>query len=384
VVTRRVLFVDEPLVLSGLRRSLGASYRIETAGSGAEALALIEESGADPFAVVVSDMMMPGMNGAELLRRVHLVDPDAVLLILSGQADLTSTVAAVNNAGLFRFLTKPSSAEDLRRALDDALRHHQLVLAERELLERTLSGAVDTLMKLLALASPTAFGRADRVSGLVGLTAARLGTGGWELRIGALLSQIGCVAVPEQIVESVRYGGTLTDEEQAIYVTHPQVARDLLAGIPRLERVADWVATQPVPGSALPEVGSSADSRSEGEVDRAILHGAIAFLAAQDLGPAGYEAVRTFGEHYPREVVAALRASSVELASAGAAAEVTVAELRPGMVLDQDVVTSTEMMLVRSGERIDHLLITRLQNFARSVGVVEPIRVIVPADAQGH
>jgi len=379
----RILFVDdEPLVLSGLRRTLGSTYRVDTASSGTEGLELLEQAATeDPFSVVVSDMMMPEMNGAEFLRRAHLIDTDAVLLILSGQADLSSTVAAVNSANLFRFLTKPTGPEDLRRTIDDAIRQHQLVTSERDLLERTLFGAVTTLMKILAISNPATFGRADRVAQLVEAVAERLGVGGWELQISALLSQIGCVAVPEAILDSVHFGAALAPDDQAIYATHPDVARALVAGIPRLERSADWIGTQPVAGvsTAPPTALVAGSDQVDGDdpIERTILHAAIAFVAAQDRGRPAAEIVGTLGSAYSHPLALALLAASSDLATGGTAREVSAADLRIGMLLQQDVVTTTGMTLIRSGERVDETLLARLRNFARSVGVVEPLRVIV-------
>ena len=89
----RVLFVDdEPNVLDSIRRQLRKSCEILTATSGAEALALLKDTG--PVALVISDMRMPGMSGAELLAKIRDLYPDTVRMILSGQADLDSTIAA--------------------------------------------------------------------------------------------------------------------------------------------------------------------------------------------------------------------------------------------------------------------------------------------------
>src|SRR5215211_3563188 len=101
----RVLMVDdEPRILDGMRRTLHGSYKILTAESGEAGLELQRQAieAGDPFAVIVSDMRMPSMNGAQFLTAARAADADAVRLILSGQADLESTIAAVNDADLFR------------------------------------------------------------------------------------------------------------------------------------------------------------------------------------------------------------------------------------------------------------------------------------------
>jgi DNA-binding NarL/FixJ family response regulator len=112
----RALFVDdEPLVLSGLRRmlrSLRHDWDMSFANSGKEALALLDELN---FAVVVSDMRMPEMDGATLLNEVAIRHPDVARLVLSGHAELDAIMRAVRPA--HQFLAKPCDPKLLERAL---------------------------------------------------------------------------------------------------------------------------------------------------------------------------------------------------------------------------------------------------------------------------
>ena len=106
-MNQRVLFVDdERNILEGIQRTLRKQVKLQTASSGAEALRLIGESG--PFAVVISDMRMPAMNGTQFLAKVREQEPDTVRMILSGQADLADTIAAVNEGHIYRFLDRKS------------------------------------------------------------------------------------------------------------------------------------------------------------------------------------------------------------------------------------------------------------------------------------
>ena len=94
-MNRHVLLVDDqPPVLEALRRQLSTRMDVETASNGLDALALIEDF--EPFAVVISDIDMPGMDGTTFLEKVGQATPDSVRMILTGQADLESTIAAVN------------------------------------------------------------------------------------------------------------------------------------------------------------------------------------------------------------------------------------------------------------------------------------------------
>jgi len=140
----RVLCVDdEPNVLEGLRRQLCRHFTVATAGGGVAGLEVIERDG--PFAVVVSDMRMPGMDGAAFLNRVRERVPDTVRVLLTGRADLDAAVAAVNKGNIFRFLMKPCPSEVLIATLEASAAQYRLVTAERALLEQVLQGSIKAL-----------------------------------------------------------------------------------------------------------------------------------------------------------------------------------------------------------------------------------------------
>jgi CheY-like chemotaxis protein len=370
-----LLVDDEQRILDALRRTLRGKYAIETASSGPDGLQILTGSLAqpEPIGVVVSDMMMPGMNGAEFLTKAREIAPDAVRMILSGQADLTSTIAAVNNADLFRFLTKPIEPAALTTALDAASRQYELVISERELLRSTLIGAVDVLVETLALASPLAYRRTARVRMLLTTVAEELGLDDdWRLHVAAMLSQVGCIAVPAPVLERVERSTALSEEDRRMYYGHPELAMQLLGRIPRLEEVADWIGSQSTNIEELtpgpPEQGSQA------------CFGAVsAFLAGYDAGLGVREIGRRLTEcgRFGADVITAVLDAAKVLSPKGTPEEVTVAGIRPGMVLNQDVLTTTGLVLVRKGEKVSEVLARRLENFARSVGVVEPIKVLV-------
>jgi EAL domain-containing protein (putative c-di-GMP-specific phosphodiesterase class I) len=117
----RVLFVDDDAsVLDNVRRSLWREpFDVFTAGSGQAALELLATQLVD---VVVSDEKMPGMGGAELLTRVRELHPDVCRILLSGQADVDAALRAINEARVFRFLTKPCPPPALASCIWEALR----------------------------------------------------------------------------------------------------------------------------------------------------------------------------------------------------------------------------------------------------------------------
>jgi DNA-binding NarL/FixJ family response regulator len=143
-MTDGILFVDdEPSVLSGYQRLLQRHFRISIANGGDEGLSTIEKDG--PFAVVVSDMRMPGMNGAEFLGHVRLRTPDTVRMLLTGYTDVDAAIEAVNKGNIFRYLTKPCQKDLLLEAVNLALAQYHSVLRDKAIIARAqLAGNVSS------------------------------------------------------------------------------------------------------------------------------------------------------------------------------------------------------------------------------------------------
>jgi len=135
----QILFVDdEPCVLQGLQRSTHAmrdEWEMTFLDNSETALRFLEKS---PVAVVVSDMRMPGMNGAQFLARVCEISADTVRVMLTGNADYQTAIDAVNQGHVFQFLLKPCEGKRLVQGLQAAVRQHQLQTTERELLRTQL------------------------------------------------------------------------------------------------------------------------------------------------------------------------------------------------------------------------------------------------------
>ncbi len=196
-VDGKILLVDDdPNVLAGYVRQLRKRFDLTTAQGAEAALELL--AAGPPFVVVVSDLRMPRMDGIEFLGRVRERSPDTIRVMLTGYADLTSAIAAVNQGSVFRFLTKPCETADLTKALVDGIRQYRLVTAERELLEKTLGGAVKLLTDLMALLKPDLAGRNSRIANLAKRLAVILAPGEIaNIGLAALLSQIGLLALPD-------------------------------------------------------------------------------------------------------------------------------------------------------------------------------------------
>lgn len=132
---------DEKVVLNSLRRQLYDALEndiiIETAESGEEALEAFQgllEQGHD-LPLIISDHIMPGMKGDELLAQIHVLSPHTLKIMLTGQADMQAVISAVNNAGLYRYISKPWEHTDLFLTVKEALHKYY---QEKKLAEQNL------------------------------------------------------------------------------------------------------------------------------------------------------------------------------------------------------------------------------------------------------
>jgi response regulator RpfG family c-di-GMP phosphodiesterase len=300
--------------------------------------------------------------------------------MLTGHADVSTAINAVNEGNIFRFLTKPCPPEALIAALEAGIRQYRLITAERELLERTLAGSVKVLTEVLSLVSPISFGKAARVRRLMAKMAAQLGAKStWEFELAGMLSQIGCVTVPNEILDKVYQGNTLTSVESAMFYAHPQIGHDLIAHIPRLDGVAEIIAYQEkhYNGTGIP-----ADDR-KGEtipLGARMLHVALKFdtLVTSGLTPrAAFEKLQAEGNLNDPTVLAAV-AKVIKVDLRYESRSVLIRELIPRMVLGEDVKTADGVLLVAKGQEVTSSMKTRLRNFAGTTRVNEPIRVLMP------
>lgn len=382
-MSQKILCVDDdPNILQGFQRQLRKQFHIETATGGAEGLETIASSGA--FAVIVSDMRMPGMDGIQFLSAVRERAPDSVRIMLTGNVDQQTAIDAVNEGQIFRFLTKPCSPKNFANTLVAGVRQYQLVTAEKELLEQTLRGSVKILTEVLSLANPTAFGHASRVRRLVQKLCKQLTVDQpWQCEIAAMLSQIGCVTVPPNTLDKMYHGQALNAQESQMLEAHPAVGRDLVANIPRLEHVAEIIAYQQkrFDGSGIP-----ADSVANKEIPLGarILKVALDYDELKWGGDADVQVLvelRRRAEWYDPEILAAMEAV-IGFEMKSQIREVGLKDLTTNMVLAEDVVTADGTLLVTKGQEVTSSLYQRLRNFSKTREIQEPVRVLERTDVR--
>ena len=382
-----LLVDDEPNALAGYKRQLRKRFAIETAEGGAAGLARIEQDG--PFAVVVSDMMMPGMNGVEFLGEVMERAPQTVRLMLTGNADQGTAKAAVNEGCVFRFLTKPIEPDAFGAALEAALGHHRLLSAEKELLERTLAGSVKVLVDLLSLIDQKGFGRGATMRRWARLLARKLKLPQpWTVEMAAMLARIGEVTLPPELRGPLAAGGQPSPLEIEMRRRIPEVSRDLIANIPRMAGVAEIVAYQEkrYDGGGFPEDSLSGESIPAGARLLKILSDLYGFCDGYEVTEAAFDTLaRDVGAYDPkllrdvRDNRALLQGD--QAAGGGRVVEVTAAGLEPGDRLSIDLKTEAGDLVLAAGHELTAPLIEKLRNLVRLKQVRDPVRVLRGAAA---
>jgi CheY-like chemotaxis protein len=373
MIEKILLVDDEPNILQSMQRQLRKRFKVETAESGDEALATLKNKG--PFAVIVSDMRMPGMDGIQLLTSVKDNYPETVRIMLTGNADQETASEAVNTGQIFRFLTKPCSTALLATSLALAVRQYNLLSAEKELLNNTVKGSINVMSELLSLANATAFSSGYRISPMVKQIAKDLELPAlWQYEVASLMSQIGCITLPGDILHKLHAGVDLSDEEREMYENHPKVGSKLIRKIPRLEKVAAMIENQ---------LRSSRSCEESDELEDEVCLGAGILKAAIDydlLRQQDLEHVRAIrimrkkkekynpaildliAKHKPRNVHTAIR-------------NISFKEVSPGMVAAEDVFAKNGAMLIPKGQEITWPVIQSLMNFEKQIGIMEPIRM---------
>jgi hypothetical protein len=196
--------------------------------------------------------------------------------------------------------------------------------------------------------------------------------------MAAMLSHIGCVSVPPDVLMKLQANHILRREEREMYDAHPVVGGRLLAEIPYLEPVAQMVARQNDPSIA------PSDIRRDGArvaVGAALLRLAKEFdeLASRKVG-LGEVLVVLQGLGYDPELVQALAEAAAE-DEAMVIVPTRVRDLSVGAIVDEDVFATNGMLLVSNGQEVTPTVLERLHNFALGIGVVEPFRARVPRRA---
>jgi response regulator RpfG family c-di-GMP phosphodiesterase len=370
----RVLCVDdEPHVLDGLRRHLRTEYDVVVTTRPREALALLaDEPGS--IAVLLSDMRMPGLTGVEVLERARRLSADTTRVLLTGEADLESAVAAINQGNVFRFMRKPCPPRQLRATVAEAAEAYRLVRAERELLQATFHGSVDALRDALGMVQPALGSRADRLQRLVERLCQRLGIAdAWQIAMAAEIGEIGAIALPPSAISALEGGTPASDAEAELLASLPYRADSLLARIPRLEGVREIVRHQ-LPTDRNPMSPLRPDAPYGARVLQAVRE--YDALVWREMPPELAISTLSSRKIHDPELLLALAGIGAMRLSNEAVREVDVDELTIGDELAIDVYSVKGALLAARGQVVTERLLARLRTEELTTGLRGRILVI--------
>jgi response regulator RpfG family c-di-GMP phosphodiesterase len=408
---------DEPNILSALRRLLRPhGYQVTIAVSGAQALAIMEEQ---PFDLVISDMRMPEMDGAQFLEQVKRRWPDTVRLLLTGYADVTSTVDAINKGEIYRYISKPWDDEELvqivRQALERKALEREKVRLERltarqneelrdlnanlelKVMERTVElrkahdkvktsflTSIKVFANLIELRGSNLAGHSRRVADLARKIANRMGLSPAESQdvfLAGLLHDIGKIGLPDLLL--VKPVPQMTGDELGLYRKHPIKGEQSVMALEELRGAARIVRShhERFDGQGYPD----------GLVGTSIPVGARILCVANDYDglQIGSLSVRRYsqedakkiiaegkGKRYDPQVIEAFLdiVGKVEVRDTGEI-ELAMADLKPGMILSRDLVTRDGVLLLAADYILDANLVRQIREYAASENTVSHIHV---------
>lgn len=373
----RILCVDdEQHVLDGISRVMRSQFEIVTAPGGGPALQRLQDR--PGYAVIMSDMRMPGLSGAAVLKAARDQMPDATRLLLTGQADLKDAMAAINEGQIFRFLTKPCRPQELEVVLQQAVEQHELRIAQRQLLEETLTGSVQGLIELMAMAHPIAFGRANRARQLMASLGKLIGFRDlWQMEMAAMLSQLGVITMPPDLARRLYDGTTLTADEEERVRRMPQEALRVLGVIPRLDEVRAILGSlntdfaEPGAGDTLP-LGA--------RMLRIILDHDRLISAGCDHAQALAALHAATGRYDPAVLADLTTVLGHGVPGEGAFLEIPLEKVREGMVFLRDVRMEDGTLLIARLQKATPALLDRINDYWLHITLREPVRIAPPTD----
>lgn len=379
-MNNKILCVDdEESILRGFQLNLRKDFELHLASDGVEGLEIFEKEGG--FALVLSDMRMPRMNGAEMLAEIKKRDHEVSTILLTGHTDFDSAMAAVNDGNVFRMLSKPCPPERLIKVLNDGLEQYDLIRSKRILLDQTLRGAVDALAESLSTAKPLFFGRVQRVRRMANELAMKQDVPNpWRVDVASVFSQLAYLALPENVTEDVYYRRDLSKEVKALLAKFPEDTRNILNKIPGLEEVGEILKSVDV------QYRFEEEKENGVRLAASILKVALDFDYYEEQGYNRSIIVSTLKERnkeYDPKVTQSLSDLIVIAEETSTLQEIKIDDIDIGMRLSQELRLDDGFLIAAAGTDVDRQLLKVIRNY-KSCYAESPfpkrVQVIVPVN----
>lgn len=408
-----LLFVDdEPNILAALRRLFRPlGYRIFIAEGGAQGLEVIASEKID---LVISDMRMPEMDGAQFLEQVRLRSPDSIRILLTGYADISSTIAAINKGQIYRYIAKPWEDNDIVLTVRHALERKQLerekerleALTQRqneelkdlntnledkvkarteevrqtmgfldiahEKLKKSFFTSIFMFSNLLELREGAMAGHSRRVADIARKLAVRLGMNeadAQDVMVAGLLHDIGKIGLPDDLLH--KPFSMLAGEEYSAVAKHPIVGQTALMALEQLNGAAklirshherfdgrgypDGLVGMDIPlGARILNVANDYDAVQQGRLLNKRMNAKDALTFIKDGRDNRYDPQVVDAFVRMIEGVGEVTKKVQEIA-------LHTADLKSGMVLTRDLMSRSGLLLLARDYLLDDALIDHLR-----------------------
>lgn len=351
----------------------------------------------NPGDLLFLDYRLGAKTGIEAFREIQEKGYTKPVILLTGNGDEQTAVEAIQT-GIADYLSKATLAPTiLHHAITNTLEKHQLrqsvqekqrqveaadrerllkIHSEKEVLEHTLIGSLEAMTQALSIMNPEVFSRSIRISRYVTAIAKQMELPDiWQIEVAALLSQMGCITFPPEIMHALARGKELGHKETQIYNQYPSIGAEMIRKIPRMSRVADIIEHQE---DALN------DPAYQGNLDAIPLESRILKVAIdmdilESTGHTKQKAMETLRlnvKKYDPAVLNNLRVISNK--TIHKSKEVGMADLSPPMVLAEDIRAKSGAMVLPKGQPVTVTMLTRLHNFSIFQPIQEPLTVFLP------
>jgi len=371
-----ILLVDDELnILNSYRRTLRNEFNIDVAISGAEALELLSSD--KKYAVIITDMQMPNMNGLQLLKKTMEIAPDTVRIMLTGNADQATAVNAVNHGDVFKFINKPCDKESLIATINSAVKQHNLIVAERVLLNKTLKGVINVLSEVLSLVNPSATENGAKMMEHMKRLAKVLKLPySWKFEPMVQLSQLGCVIFPQETMKNMESGMVMSEEERQLFAQHPCLASDLLRRIPRMEQIAESILYQEkcFNGEGVPMDDVKEKQIPLGARMLKVVIDFVRFENHENSTAKAYSRLEHQRQYYDPQILAAFKAS-LNIVVEVPIVTVELADLKENMVINNNLITTREQLVARKGQKVTETLIQIIKHCLENKAIEGTVEV---------
>jgi response regulator RpfG family c-di-GMP phosphodiesterase len=408
-----LLLDDEQDILNALKRLLRKDYTIVTFNDGREALTYLAENHVD---MIMSDMRMPEMDGAEFLAKSRDIVPNAIRLLLTGYSDMDSTVKAINDGGVYTYIGKPWDNQDLKLTLSKASDHYllkeeakslneQILKANNELaefnqslekkvnqrtaalqaskqkLDKAFNTQKDLLFDVLDMMSATieyrtgfSPGHSKRIAIQCKSLAKYMELDDAFCRriyLCALLHEIGTVGLTDDVLQASTLGAGKLDDA---LMTHPVIGAEIIAKVKRFSPLTDNILHQNenIDGTGFPDHLSGDDIPVGSRIIRVVKD--FDFLIAGKANknkmsiPNAYAWMKDrsgvwYDRHILQSFIDLLGKRDLDGEENEMEFSIGLEALKPGDKLLEDLILHNGNVMLKAGQEINSTMVTKLREY---------------------